>query len=162
MADESKEEIKTVQPVMSIQAKKQELLSQIRRANSYQSQTPSEAASYQAETTRSDARTPSSGSNRNVPYKVLDNMKRLYGISERIKMLKDQFDRNYGTLHAITLEQLNIYEEKPEMTVEHVIKTIEEINERPAKIVESAYENVYKRKNEWYGCDNKSLFYAPI
>lgn len=48
------------------------------------------------------------------------------------------------------------------MSVEQVIKVIQHINDRPAKIVESAYENVYKRKSEWYGLANKELFYASI
>jgi hypothetical protein len=48
------------------------------------------------------------------------------------------------------------------MSVEQVIKVIQHINDRPAKIIESAYENVYKRKSEWYGVANKELFYASI
>lgn len=33
---------------------------------------------------------------------------------------------------------------------------------RATKIVESAFQNVYHRRSEWYKNDNKKLFYAPI
>lgn len=53
-------------------------------------------------------------------------------------------------------------DECPNMTIEDAIKNINQINDRPVKIIDSVYQNVYKRKNEWYGSEHKELFYASI
>lgn len=48
------------------------------------------------------------------------------------------------------------------MTVENVLKTMEEINQRPVNIAKTVYENVYNRRHEWYKNEQKHLFYSPI
>jgi len=93
---------------------------------------------------------------------VKDAILNIHNISNKIKMLKDEYSQNFGTLQIINLSQLNLQPEKSDYTVENVLKTIEEINERPSKIAENAFLNVYKRKNEWFGCEKKDLFYASI
>lgn len=48
------------------------------------------------------------------------------------------------------------------MTIEQVLETVKEVNLRPVKIAESAYENVYNRRSEWYGKESTDFHYAPI
>lgn len=47
----------------------------------------------------------------------------------------DQIKELSGELGAIYLDQLDISEKRPEMSIENVLKILTEINERPAKIV---------------------------
>ena len=70
-------------------------------------------------------------------------------------------DNNHGTLSAICIDQLNIADEKPDMTIENVLGLLKEINERAPRIAENAYNNVYDKKHEWYGV-NKEYFYTPL
>ena len=101
------------------------------------------------------------------------SMRKCIWIGNHIKQLKEQFKQSDGSLCAIELSHIDtskhwyftlncFIEDQPNLTIEQVLKTIEEINRKPIKIVQTAFDNVYKNRHEWYGNDNKKLFYAPI
>ena len=165
--EESKlEETKiSVQRNDNVQIRKQEMNSHMSRADSFKAQ-PIRALSLEhrksssmstagnevkhipMENIRSEPRIETNIYT-DIPSRVRNSISKIYNISNKIKQIKDEYEENNGTLQAINLSNLNMQPEKLEFTVENVLKTIEEINERPAKIVENAFMNVYKRKNEW-------------
>lgn len=89
------------------------------------------------------------------------SMKKSASLLGKIKELREAFETSEGSLCPLELKHLNM-KDQPEKTVQDILKTIEEINQRPAKIAKTAYDNIYLRRNEWYGKDNKKLFTAPI
>ena len=96
-----------------------------------------------------------------IPLKVYENITRINKLSAEIKNLKTTIENNHGTLSAIYLDQLNISEEKPEMSIENVLGLLKDINERAPKIANNAINNVYHKKHEWYG-SNKEYFRTTI
>ena len=163
--DTKLEEVKAAQPAPPqpnpvLQTKK-ELVQRMQRMNSYNSQTTD--VNHNLSEPRMEYRASTSSMSKVVPIKVLENMKKICNIiPAKIRELRDMVDKNNGTLLPLALDHLNITEDRPDMSVEDVIKIIQQINDRPAKIALNAYDNVYKRKHEWYGADKKDIFYASI
>ncbi|CAI2361033.1 unnamed protein product [Moneuplotes crassus] len=96
-----------------------------------------------------------------LPFRVYENINKICQLSNEGKELMDKMNQNHGTLNAIYLAQLNIAEDKPDMKIENVLGLLNDINDRSYRIATNAFNNVYRKKHEWYR-SNKEYFKTPI
>lgn len=89
VGDETKtEESKADRPPISLNVVKQESSNQMKRNNSFASQAPSEASALAPPTLDQK---PSVNNSRSGSLKVIDNIKKITMITDKIRLLKEQF-----------------------------------------------------------------------